>query len=168
MSLIHQFRAAATCLWITTLLAGASSDETESMRALSARGYLAVVGPAPLRFGAAPDHTRDFIKLPPPEPAQVDSVPASPSSEQTELTDPFTLPEMLEPAADKGSILMEAVSPPPVVEAPVVGQQPISPHVFLQYFSGATNAPAPNAAAPVDFTPPRGGVTRPTPLSHSP
>jgi hypothetical protein len=121
------------------------------------RAYLPMVGPSPLRFKSVPDRTNTFVQLPLPESAKADSVPASPSSEQTEEVNPFALSEMLAPAADRdtNAVIMRASSPPPIPAAPVIDQQPISPQVFLQYFPGFTNLPSANPASPVDFTPPR-------------
>jgi hypothetical protein len=121
-----------------------------------------------LRFGPSPDRANAFLQLPLPEPAKASSVPASPSSEQTEQADPFALSETLAPAADRDANVMEAASHPPVAEAPTTEQQPISPRVFLQYFNGGTNAPPATPTAPVGFTPPRTGATAQPTLSTSP
>jgi len=156
MSVTHHLRSAAVCVCAATAIACASSD--------GSRGYLAVIGPSALRFRAAPVVANAFVQLPLPEPAKAASVPASPSSEQTEGADPFALSEILAPAADRDDHVMEASSPPPTPtavappEAPpiTVIPQPITPRDFLPYFrSSATNAAPANPGAPVDFTPPR-------------
>jgi len=160
MSLSNQLRgAAACCLCATTILA---CDNLQAGRG----GYLPVIGPGPLRYFQLPDRANAFAQLPLPEPAKTDSVPASPSSEQTEPVNPFALSDMLAPAADRGADVMEAASPSPVPQSPPMDPQPISPRVFLQYFNAGTNAPPPGSTAPVDFTPPRSaesGRSAPTP-----
>jgi hypothetical protein len=160
MTWTHPLRAAAAVFWGATALASASAEE--------GYGYLPAIGPAPLRFRPVPDRANAFIQLPLPEPANASTVPASPSSEQTEPANPFALSETLAPAAESGTNVMEAASPPLVAEAPTAEQQPISPRVFLQYFNGGTNAPGSSATAPVDFTPPRAGASGKAALSTSP
>ena len=159
MSLIRQLRTTAAFSWAATILASACP-------ALP-RAYLPVIGPAPLRYRPVEDRANSFAQLPLPEPAKADSVPASPSSEQTEATIPFALSDLLAPAADRGSVVSEAANPAPVPESPPE-QGPISPQIFLQYFNGGTNAPAVNPLAPVDFTPPRTAPTGRPPNSRSP
>jgi len=137
------------------------------------RPYLAVVGPAPLRFRAA-SPTNSFIQLPPPGLAKAYAVPTPPRSEKTEVADPSALSDLPGSVADKPfkmtqepPVIMDAHSPPPIVEPSSTGEPPISPTVFLRYFNG-TNAPVfnpggpgYNPGAPVDFNPPR--VTTPAP-----
>jgi hypothetical protein len=150
MSLTCQLRrSAAICfLGAATVLACGSTEVS--------KGYLPVIGPAPLRYLPLPDRANAFAQLPLPEPVKPDSVPATPSSEQTEEVNPFALSDTLAPAADRGADVMEASSPPPVPQTPPVDQQPISPRVFLQYFNAVPNLPpSANPSAPVDFTPPR-------------
>ncbi|HWD18037.1 MAG TPA: hypothetical protein VHB20_02060 [Verrucomicrobiae bacterium] len=158
MSKTRPFCFAAACFGAATLLAWGDPQPLLVWRG----GYLPVVGPAPLRFRLTPERVNLFIQLPPPGPAQADSVPTSPDSAQTEWPDPHALSDLLAPVADKGAVIMESSSPPPAPtpEPMTAPEEPITPQIFMRYFSGHTNAPQYNPSAPVEFTPPR--VVAPT------
>ncbi|MGP8201484.1 MAG: hypothetical protein ACLQU4_18495 [Limisphaerales bacterium] len=106
-------------------------------------GWLPTVGPAPLRFSAAPRPRATVVVSPVVAPVFAPVVPkaekASPSRVAPEP------PAQLPKAATQ-------VTPPPVETAPP--EVVISPQMLLKYFAKPTNSVAP-ADAPPEFTPPK-------------
>jgi hypothetical protein len=124
-------------------------------------GYLAAIGPAPLRFRAPlMPTTRVFV---PPMPAP--PVPPEPSKPV-----PVSLEVVPQPAAASSPSFSTsgptptAITPQPatiVNEVSSGGTQPtqaeevVSPQMLLRYFSKSTNGVSTSVIAPLNFTPPR-------------
>ncbi len=107
-------------------------------------GYLACVGPVPLRFRAVPAPITNVFVLPPPLPEPV-ALP-KPDTNAPVMVPSASLPA--EPAA----IINEVSSAPP---EPPHQDEVVSPQMFLKYFNKGTNGNSTTVIAPLDFTPPK-------------
>jgi hypothetical protein len=134
------------CLVFFTMRAPASSDAT---------GYLACVGPAPLRFCSLPRIFTNIFVLPPPSPSVAaptnEPPPVAPNPETSRhVPVPSASAPILDPQA--GTNQTANVNLPDLT----VPGSVVSPQMFLKYFSKSTNGSANSTIiSPLDFTPPR-------------
>ncbi len=129
---------------------------------ISNPGYLAIVGPVPLRFERVPrPPAKKFVlPIPPPEPvADQPKMPTKPLPSSTlsehvasgPATPPPPAPPQMGPAGQS------ALAPAPQEGA-------ISPQMLLKFFNKtATSTNSTSVIAPMDFSPP--GITAPPPPS---
>lgn len=112
------------------------------------RGYLAKVGPAPLRYRAPALPPEMIIPLP----------PLAMTNEVEKIAPAETAASTNEPPAQTVTIATNA----PVVAAPVSGESPLTPQMFVQFFNkdGSSNAPV-SVIAPIPFSPPPSSIPAP-------
>jgi hypothetical protein len=125
-----------------------------------APGYLAVIGPAPLRFAPVPVVvTNKLVVLPAPAPAPA-PVEAAPPPEKpvSRVVVPAT------PATDHSAVIMEATSGTPQTQPqpPINTASPeavVSPEMLLKFFKPSNGMVLPNT--PGDSAPPGAGAAQP-------
>jgi hypothetical protein len=112
--------------------------------AAAGSGYLACVGPAPLRFREVPPPVTNQVVLAVPDPEPVATI-ASPA--------PFgPMPELRPPSSEPPAITNEAASAIPDTTSP---EEVVSPQMLLKYFNKSTNGASSSVVMPMGFTPPK-------------
>jgi hypothetical protein len=113
-------------------------------------GYLACVGPAPLRFlGLWQPSTNHFVLPIPVDPEPEAVIPETPKTKPLASVPPIMPPPALAPT------VTEARSgPPQQMSEPMPQDGVVSPQMFLKYFSKTTNGTT-SIVAPYGFTPPK-------------
>ena len=122
-----------------------------SSQAKGGPGYLAMIGPAPLRHARKVEPS---VIEPLPEPAKVVASKTIPSSANSETSGPPSLETMV-----KGSPKADEIQPISSASAVVPAQEPaaVSPYQLLQYLlkPGSTNAvQSVVVLPPINFAPP--------------
>lgn len=112
------------------------------------RGYLAKVGPAPLRYRAPSLPPELIIPLP----------PLAMTNEVEKIAPVETTASTNEPTAQPVVVTTNA----PVAAAPVTGEGLLTPQMFVQFFNkdGSSNAPV-SVIAPIPFSPPPSSIPAP-------
>jgi hypothetical protein len=112
--------------------------------AAASPGYLACVGPAPLRFRPVPLPFTNQVVLPAPDPEPVATI-SSPV--------PFgPMPELPPPSAEPVAIINQATSGIPDTTRP---EEVVSPQMLLKFFNKSTNGASSSVVVPMGFTPPK-------------
>ena len=125
--------------------------------AAAAPGYLPVVGPSALRFEEPKPPPNARLVLPPLAPADAQTGTNLPSADLATVTPTNPLPVAVIPSAlstHEGASLILIASPTNVSTRTAPELLPLSPQMFLPYFSRNVGTNGATVAVPLTFLPP--------------
>jgi hypothetical protein len=139
--------------------------------ASSGPGYLATVGPAPLRFWSPSKPKPAPAVTDAPSPA-VSNEPATPNpydflaafGAPTPVTAP--MPDVTNAVPPAASVDMNAATQPPQPDAPQPGDV-VSPQMLLKYFNKNTNGTGTGIIAPINMSVPNNPTPPPSSATYS-